>query len=72
MIWVRSAPYCEGGVVDLTNLASSRSTFEGWGGGATVVFQKRLGGDMGSERSGPWLDGGCIVCRGIWGCGVEF
>ena len=31
-----------------------------------MVFQKKLGGGIGSERSGPWLSGGCVVC------GVEF
>jgi len=41
MIWMRSARYCEGGTVDLIDLASSRSN---WGmGRATVVFHKRLG-----------------------------
>jgi len=36
-----------------------------------VVFQRRLGGGIGSERSGPWLDEGCVVCEGSWGYGVE-
>jgi len=37
-----------------------------------VVFQKRLGRASGSERSGPWLDGGCVVSGGSWDCEVEF
>jgi len=35
------------------------------------VFQKRLGGGIGSERSGPWLGGGCVYGKS-WGCRVEF
>ena len=37
-----------------------------------MVFQKRFGSGIGSGRSGPWLDGGRVVCEGSWGCGVKF
>jgi len=36
-----------------------------------VAFQKRQGG-IGSGRWEPWLDGGCVVGGGSWGCRIEF
>jgi len=51
MILVRSSRYCEGRVVNLTHLASSRSIWE-MGRNHGGVSDKTGRGGIGSERSG--------------------